>query len=85
MKKQTYISYLEDSNGNMINFERWGYKKTSTIIKSLKKLYNEYYFSYKDDLMKSERITIYATPNGYEKEETPAITLKIKDIIEKEN
>lgn len=81
MKKQTYISYLEDSNGRIINFERWAYKNTNTVIKSLKKLYNDYYFSYKSDLVKSDRITIYSTPDGYNKEENPTITLKIEDII----
>ncbi len=79
MKKQTYISYLEDSDGKMINFERWSYKKTDTIIEKLKELYQ--YPIYKKDIEKSVRIAIYETPDGYNKNKTPKIIVPIEEII----
>lgn len=36
MKKQTYITVLEDKNGWEIDFERWTYKRAQTCISKLK-------------------------------------------------
>lgn len=44
-KQQTYISEVLDSNGKMIDFERWSYKRIETVIRKLKELY------FSDDLM----------------------------------
>jgi len=34
MRQQTYITKLKDRNNKTVNFERWTYKKISTIEKS---------------------------------------------------
>lgn len=81
MKKQTYISYLEDKEGKRLDFERWAYKKPSTILDKLKILYNDYYSIYKDNIEKSEYVTIYKTPDGYNKEEEPEIKMNIKELL----
>ena len=80
MKKQTFVSYLEDSNGKMINFERWNFKKVSTIQKKLKELYTNYKWVYNDDIKKSKYLTIYATPDGYNKEKMPIVKISIEDL-----
>ena len=51
-KEQTFISILEDKDGNTIDFERWSYKKVAAVEKKVKKLYNDYYGVYKEDIEK---------------------------------
>jgi len=81
MKKQTFISCMEDAQGRTIGFERWGYKRLSTVVNKLKYLYNEYHSVYKKDLERSSFITIYPTPDGYTKVE-PIARISIDEIVE---
>lgn len=81
MKKQTFISQLETKNGEMVNFERWNYRRVTTIKKHLKNLYSDYKGVYEKDLEKSHYITIYATPDGYTKEEQPVFKISIKEFL----
>lgn len=64
MRQQTYITKLKDENNRTVNFERWSYKKISTIEKKLKELYIKYYYVYKSDIEKSKYITIYEASNN---------------------
>jgi|JFBN01.2.fsa_nt_gb hypothetical protein len=42
MKKQTFITYwLDDETRAWLDFERWGYKRQSSVIRALKYLYND--------------------------------------------
>ncbi len=61
MKTQTYISRLIDKNGNTLNFERWSYKKLSTILQKNKWLYINYKWAYKDRLEKAVYFTVDST------------------------
>jgi hypothetical protein len=83
MSKQTYISYLEDEDGRMIDFERWAYKKVKTIEEKLKMLYQELSKCsfYRSKLERAKTISVYATPDGYNKEEKPVSVLPISDIL----
>lgn len=83
MKQQTYISYLEDQQNNVIDFHRWSYKKASTIERKLKEFYqnNKDYSYIKKDLEKTVQIAIYATPDGYSKENTPTLVIPIKNLL----
>jgi hypothetical protein len=64
MRRQTYITKLKDENNKTVNFERWSYKKISTIEKKLKRLYTEYYFLYKKDIKKAKYIVVYEASNN---------------------
>lgn len=73
--KQTFIAYLIDKNGNMTSFERFACKRPETVKKHMLQLM-------KNDLYrvcnkKAIKIEIYATPDGYNKETTPAATLTL--------
>lgn len=83
MKQQTYISYLEDQQKNIIDFHRWSYKKASTIVKKLKEFYqnNKDYGYIKKDLEKAAQIAIYATPDGYNREKTPTLIIPIENLL----
>jgi hypothetical protein len=83
MLEQTYVSYLEDENGKMIDFERWTYKKPKTIANKLKELYQELsrYSFYDEKLKKAKIISIYATPDGCNKEKNPVLRIPMSDII----
>lgn len=85
MKKQTYISHLEDKDGNVINFHRWSYKRATTVARKLKEFYsNPTGISknlHKRDLAKTKQIAIYATPDGYNKEEDPALVIPVNEIV----
>jgi len=61
-KEQEHISFLLDSNGKMIDFERWQYKRLDTIKEKLKQLYTS--SVYKKDLEHSETIEIYKTDHA---------------------
>lgn len=64
MRQQTYITKLKDKNNKTISFERWNYKKISTIEKKLKELYTNYYDTYKKYIEKAKYITIYEASNN---------------------
>lgn len=61
MKEQTYISKIEDANGNVIDFERWSYKRVSTVIKKstefFKRMSKHNFF--RERVKNAERINIY--------------------------
>lgn len=66
MKKQEYISKQYDKNGNVINFERWGFKRVNTCIDHHLELLRSFGGLY--DLDKTEKIVFYATPDGVNEE-----------------
>lgn len=65
IKRQTFLSKIEDDEGNMIDFERWSCKRLSTVEANLRKLYKMSLFQrlYKG---KGLHVVIYATPDGYD-------------------
>lgn len=64
MRQQTYITKLKDENNRTVNFERWSYKKISTIEKKLKELYINYYYVYSEYIERSKYITICEASNN---------------------
>ena len=69
MKEQTFITILEDENNKMIDFERWSYKRASTVERKVKELYTKYYYVYKKSIENSTYITLYeVTCNGTQNE-----------------
>jgi hypothetical protein len=79
MKKQTYISYLEDGNQKMIDFERWSHKRVETILSKLSELYkNPFYQIY---MQRAETISIYATPDGYNRDRNPILRIPVTEIV----
>ena len=67
MKKQmTFISYVEDKDGKMIDFERFNCARANTVLNNLKKLYNGAWGSLYN-YPNADHVTIYATPDGYNK------------------
>lgn len=64
MKKQTYISYIENTEGGMVDFNRWTYARPETIIKkyvdALKKDKKFWRTIWRDGVT----LAIYATPDG---------------------
>lgn len=79
MKEQTFISYLEDENGKMIDFERWTYKKVETVLKSVKELYKHPIYS--GNLKRSKNLSIYATPEGCSKGKYLVLKMPITEIL----
>lgn len=66
MKKQTYITILEDESGQEIDFERWAYKRAQTCISKMLELYGgELAFLYRKKIDRAARIVCYPTPDGY--------------------
>lgn len=65
-KKMTFIIYLEDAAGNMVDFERWAFKKAKTCIDHMIELYKTYSI-YERSLAKAARVVCYPTPDGYNK------------------
>ena len=73
MRRQTYITKLKDANNKTISFERWSYKKISTIEKKLKELYANYYYVYKEDIKKAKYIVIYEASDNENQTEVKRI------------
>ena len=68
MKKQTFISCVEDGHGRTVDFERWTYAKPATVVDACQKLYNSTWGGvYKRDFIAKQATTfsVYATPDGY--------------------
>ncbi len=61
----TYLTTVEDSNGRTIDFERWNYKRPSTVRQKLYNLYTEYSGLYRKILQACTVIKCYSTPDGY--------------------
>lgn len=85
MKKQTYMTILEDENGQEIDFERWAYKRAQTCISKMLELYSgEWAFLYRKEIDRAARIVCYPTPDGYNL--GPAVwsatVAELKDMIQ---
>ena len=80
MKKQTYVSYIENASGCMVAFNRWTYKHPETIARK----YAEALIKEGDfwRMMWSDGVTlaIYATPDGYTKEPNPIISIPLDEL-----
>lgn len=75
MKKQTYIAYLKDENGNMITFERFACKRVKTAAKHIRELLaNDLY---RTCTKGAKTVEIYATPNGNNPELVPEYVLVV--------
>ena len=70
MKKQTYIVKIYDENGLMIDFERFAYKRVSSVVDAMTKLYNNDLYRVCSKNEKS--FEIIATPNGIDETTTKA-------------
>ena len=63
--QQTFISKLEDEDSNMIEFERWNYKRVSMVVSQVKKLYNECDYIVKNAIRKGAvKLSIYSTESN---------------------
>lgn len=67
MVKQHFESELRDEHGRMVDFERWPYKRASTVIEKLHGLYTGWTASiYADELKRSVYVVVYpTTPDGH--------------------
>lgn len=61
MKKQTYVSKIETEDGRMLDFERWSYKRVSTVEKKAKEFFDVMmkYSFFKKQVKYATKITIY--------------------------
>ena len=77
---QTFITKLEDNNNTMINFERWNYKRVSTVEQQVKEFYKDCDIFLKDAIKEGAiKLSIYKTEaNG--DNEILVKTLSIKEI-----
>lgn len=77
--KQTFIAYMLDDNGNVIDFYRFSYKRASAVERRIRQAMSEgntgLMSLYRNDWMKNGVTTcaIYATPDGVSKEKMPEI------------
>lgn len=63
MKEQTYIAKLENEELEMIDFERWGYKRSATCLKYMKSLMQ--HPAYRRAVESAAYIALYKTePDG---------------------
>ena len=78
--QQTFISKLEDNNNNMIEFERWNYKRVSTVISKVKTFYNECDYILKDAIKKGAvKLSVYRTEsNGTNEKLIKVIPIELK-------
>jgi hypothetical protein len=80
MKKQTYLSYIEDVNGRMIDFNRWAFKRPETIVKKHKEALEQDRTFWRKIWRDGVTLAIYATPDGYNKEPQPVITISLDEL-----
>ena len=82
-QKQTFISYVEDAEGKMIDFNRWAFKRPETIVKkyseAIKKDSNFWRMIWRDGVT----LAIYATPDGYNTEKKPCHTESLDELFDK--
>lgn len=71
----TYIAIIRDENGMQLSFERFSCKKAETVKRQMQQLFkNELY---RICIGNAATIDIYATPDGYNRETTPAATMTV--------
>ena len=80
MKKQTYLSYIEDANGRMIDFNRWAFKRPETIIRKHREALARDGRFWRTMWKDGVTLAIYATPDGYNKEPQPVITISLDEL-----
>ena len=78
---QTFITKLEDNNNTMIKFERWNYKKASTVEQKAKEFYKSFDGLFLKDAIKegATKLSIYKTESNGDNE-ILVKTLSIKEI-----
>lgn len=85
MKHQTFISYLKDKDDRIIDFDRWTYKRLSTVRRKLKEFYTAYNgvgaSIIKKQLEQTKTIEIYATPDGLNPGKKPALVLTKDNLV----
>ncbi len=66
MTAMTYLTAIEDAQGRCIDFERWNYKRSSTVRKKLMEYLNamKKFRFFQEELRSGTRIRCYATPDG---------------------
>lgn len=74
--KQTFIAVLQDRNFNMVTFERFGCQKPATVEKQIRKLLES--DLYRACIKGATTCAIYATPDGYTREEYPCYCFNFK-------
>lgn len=81
MKKQTYVSYIENADRRMIDFNRWTFKRPETIVRKHREaLARDGQFwrtIWKDGVI----LAVYATPDGCNKEPHPVLTIPLNELI----
>lgn len=75
---QTFVTVLEDINNNMINFERWNYKRIISVEKNMLKLFKSCPFILNNAIKENAiKCSIYSTlPNGERIELIKTIPIK---------
>ena len=71
MKEQTYITCLESADGQIIDFERWAYKRAQTCINRLVELYSGACgaeWLYKQMISQASEVACYAVCDNKEEE-----------------
>lgn len=66
MKQQTFISKIETAESEMLDFERWHYKRLATVEKNAKKLFDlmmKYKF-FQTQVKNAVKIVIYDNDNN---------------------
>ena len=78
---QTFITKLEDNNNTMIKFERWNYKRLTTVEQQVKEFYKDCDIFLKDAIREgATKLSIYKTEtNGTN--EILVKTLSIKELL----
>ena len=81
--EQTFITKLENNNSKMIDFERWNYKKASTVEQQVKEFYKSFDGLFLRNAIKegATKLSIYKTEtNGTN--EILVKTLSINELLE---
>lgn len=79
--QQTFITKLENDNNRVIDFERWSYKKVSTVEEKIKEFYKSFNGLFLREAIKkgAVKLSIYSTEaNG--KNEKLVKSIPITDI-----
>ena len=71
----TYIAIIRDEAGKQLSFERFGCKKAETVKRQMQQLFkNELY---RICIGSAATVDVYATPDGYNRETTPAASFTV--------
>lgn len=75
VKRMTYIAFLEDADGQQVNFERFACRHAATVKSMMLKLWSS--SLYRACTKSAETVKVYKSNDGYHYDDTPVIAFAL--------